>query len=96
MKTQYISVSSKECDDQWCQRLSEDQWASCLLTFLLKILLIFDWINEESDDQGCQKGFWRSMSIMPVDFLASNPFSIWLDKCARQVFTECLLLKPDW
>ena len=36
------------------------------------------------------------MSIMPVDFFASNSFQIWLDKCARQVFTECMLLKPDW
>ena len=36
------------------------------------------------------------MSIMPLDFLASNPFNIWLNKCARQVFTECLLLKPAW
>ena len=45
---------------------------------------------------GVSKAFWRSMSIMLVDLLVSNPFNIWLDKCARQVFTECLLPKPDW
>ena len=61
MKTQYSSASSKESDDQRCQRLSEDQWVSCLLIFLLQIY-----------------------------------FHIWLYKCARQLFTECLLLKPNW
>ena len=61
MKTQYISASSNESDNEGFQRLSEDQWVSC-------------------------------------HFLASNLFNIWLDKCenTRQVFTEYLLLKPDW
>ena len=45
MKTQYIQVSSKESDDQGCQRISEGQWVSCLLIDLFQILLIFGWIN---------------------------------------------------
>ena len=61
MKSQYISATSKESDDQACEMLSEDQWVSYLLIFLLQIL-----------------------------------FNIWLDKCFRQVCTECLLLKADW
>ena len=47
--------------------------------------------SKESDDQDSKEFFWRSMSIMLVDFLASNSFII----NARQVFTKFLLLKPD-
>ena len=42
------------------------------------------------------KSYWRSMSIMPVDFHVSNPLNIWLDKWTKHVFTKYLLLKPDW
>ena len=52
-------------------------------------------ISKEFCGQECHRLSEDQWVSCLFNFLASDPFNIWSDKCARQVFTEYLLLKPD-